>query len=77
MVINFDIGSKTYQKTSAVKTIFVKTIYTSGVFSIVAWLALVTVFVNTIYTTVFISLLFGFLTLDNFILVPLCKGTVR
>ena len=68
---------KTYQKTSAVKTIFVKTIYTSGVFSIVAWLALVTVFVNTINTTVSISLLFGFLTLDNFILVPLCKGTVR
>ena len=77
MVINFDIGSKTYQKSSAVKTIFVKTIYTSGVFSIVAWLALVTVFVNTIDTTVSISLLFGFLTLDNFILVPLCEGTVR
>ena len=99
MVINFDICSKTYQKSSAVKTIFVKTIntsgvfsivawlalvtvfvntiYTSGVFSIVAWLALVTVFVNTIYTTIFISLLFGFLTLDNFILVPLCEGTVR
>ena len=68
---------KTYQKSSAVKTIFVKTIYTSGVFSIVAWLALVTVFVNTIDTTVSISLLFGFLTLDNFILVPLCEGTVR
>ena len=77
MVINFDIGSKTYQKSSAVKTIFVKTIYTSGVFSIVAWLALVTVFVNSVDTTIFISLLFGFLTLDNFILVPLCKGTVR
>ena len=77
MVINFDIGSKTYQKTSAVKTIFVKTIYTSGVFSIVAWLALVTVFVNTVDTTIFISLLCGFLTLHNFILVPLCEGTVR
>ena len=68
---------KTYQKSSAVKTIFVETIYTSGVFIIVAWLALVTVFVNTVDTTIFVSLLCGFLTLYNFILVPLGKGTVR
>jgi len=90
---------KTYQKSSAVKTIFVETIYTSGVFIIVAWLALVTVFINTIYTSgvfiivawlalvtvfvntvdtaIFVSLLCGFLTLYNFILVPLGEGAVR
>ena len=68
---------KTYQKSSAVKTIFVETIYTSGVFIIVAWLALVTVFVNTVDTAIFVSLLCGFLTLYNFILVPLGEGAVR